>query len=201
MALSDDWSSTKLAWGKVSFPLKVFLGITFLANLLSGFSLLSHVTAFSGFIVEGYKFYRSATEPVREYANSWISLPRATFDLLLIAVTVQGAILRARSLSEHKDYAASFWSLSSLVLWLAAAGLNEVFSTSWLPHVETITFIFFIVCTIVTPLWSGWFPKEDRESPAWLIERLASGYILGILMLVGAVGAISKGLQQGLGIG
>ena len=200
MAIHDDWISTKQVWGQLSFPVKVFLGITLLANLMSGFSLLSQVTALSGFILEGYKFYMALTEPIRDVIGNWISMPRAIFDTLVIALTIQGAVLRARAFSAYKDYVALFCAIGLFVVWAFTAAMNHLYDRTWLASLEEYLFFTFIGVSVFAPLIIGWLPY-NRESVEYSIERLTSGYILGLAILIGALGAISKGLQQGFGIG
>ncbi len=104
-------------WKKRSTSGKAFLIFAFSLSIMSIGSLADTVFAFKGFIVEGLRFYREVTEPIRQIASSFLELKVTQIyqDLFVLALFFYGAMNKVEGVdSDEKEHNGIRWWVSLL---------------------------------------------------------------------------------------
>lgn len=190
MGLKADFEEVANVWHKAPWRVKIFLTLSFLLSTSSIASLSETVFKWKGFVLDALTFYRShIAHPFTAWVQQFLGHPLSSeaIDIIVIftmffAGMARVVIFRPRSkLSKLVDITIFLVSyISMLYLFMNPAKSSEVSPAS-----STSVWVFYLAFL----LWFYLFLKGAERI-------LAISYMLGPVLTVAVLGAVSSGLSR-----
>ena len=187
MGIISDLEELKGIWPKLPFTLKVFFVITFALSCLSIASIGDSIYQFRGFINVAISFYQSHISPMVINLLSLvdIKISQTQADTMLFISVINASLIRANYFCKYYHFTADVLTWF-LFMWLTyKTPDNAVFG---LVYGYLGIVIFFAFLSIVA--------QRFAQFKILATYKFAAVNIIGVLLVVGIIGAISEGLSR-----
>jgi hypothetical protein len=199
MALQDDWLERKNMWSNCSPGGKIFLAVSFVLSCALVSSLVDQILQFQGFILGAIEFCRIPFNYVVDALNNYWGLvvKRSTVEMFVLNSLLAASYSKALNVY-FKPTLTRYVFIVVYVLFVTILDYQD-WSLENAPRPDNLPYYFYAV--LLASFFIGGFliPGQTVQTRQTVrIHRLAVGYILTILLFVGAIAAISEGLTRPL---